>query len=67
MPDSDHFVLVRLAKSSKNIIPSGIGVVVAVAVGNIGVNVGEGVNVGGISVEAGIHPLSKTVSAINTD
>jgi len=49
----------------------GEGIIVAVVVGS-GVNVGgmgEGVNVGrtdvGIGVEAGAHPLNKTVSTTN--
>ena len=45
----------------------GEGITVAVAVGS-GVNVGgigEGVNVGETGVEAGAHPLNKTVSTTN--
>ena len=43
----------------------GSSVDVGVSVGGIGVFVGEGVDVGGTGVEAGAHPLKKTVSTTN--
>ena len=40
----------------------GWSVAVGVIVGGIGVFVGRGVDVGGTGVEAGAHPLTRTVS-----